>query len=256
MKNHKRLIAVVSILAVALIASAFSYVFAAVPTYFDIGGGSFAGRATFTLYEHDGSKLGSNYSVHYMAVYIVNTADDDESLIMSGNFSANTTLPNGAVILLWESQYGPWANKTAYDAKNMSTCSVGPDYFFICWGLQGDYSHGFWGNSKPYLTLEGVGLRVDWDQEEVISFGTAQLKSKIYSRGSGNTTEMTKINADTMLQLWQVDGAPHHLAYKAGSSLSVLEGGATCWACLWSGFPAWLCDWLLAHFDIDLCGPT
>ena len=248
--------AVVSILAVALIASAFSFVFAADPAYFSVANSTFAGRTTFTLYEHDGTRLGSNYSVHYMAVYVIETADDDESLIMSGNFSANTTLPNGAVIMLWESQYGPWANSTAYAAKNMSTCSVGPDYFFICWGLQGDYTRGFWANSKPYLTLEGVGLRVDWDLEEVISFGTAQLKSRIYSTGSGNATEMTKIKADTLLQLWQAGGAPHHLAYKTGSNLLVMEDGYTCWDCLWRGFPQWLCDWLLAHFDIDLCAPT
>jgi hypothetical protein len=257
MRNHKRLIAVVSILAVALIASAFSVVFAAAPVYFDIEDASFAGRTTITFYEHDGTKLGSNDTIHYMAAYIVGLADDDESLVMTGNFSANTTLPNGAVIMLWKSQYGPWGNATAYATQNMSTCTYGPDYFFICWGLQGDYTRsGFWGNSKPYLTLEGVGLCVDWDQEEVVSFGTAQLKSKIYSTGSGNATTMTKIKADTMLQLWQVAGGPHHLAYKSGSNLPVLDDGSTCWACLWRGFPEWLCDWMYAHFGIDLCPQT
>lgn len=254
MRNHKRLLAVVSILAIALIASAFSYVFAAAPTYFSVANTTFAGRTTFTMYEHDGSKLGSNYTIHYMAVYVIDTADDDESLIATGNFSDNTTVLDGAVIMLWKSQYGPWGNATAYAAKNMSACTYGPDFFFVCWGLQGDYTHGFWGNTKPYLTLEGVGLSVDWDQEEVISFGTAQLKSKIYSHGSGNTTEMTKVVADTMLQLWQVDGAPHHLAYKSGSSLPVMDGATTCWDCLWRGFPEWLCDWMLAHFGVALCG--
>lgn len=253
MRNHKRLLAVASILVVALILTAFSVVLAQEETYFDIAGESFAGRTTITFYEHDGTKLGSSESVRYMAVYIVDTADDDESLIVTGNFSANTTAMNGAVIMLWESEYGPWGNKTAYDAQNMSACAYGPDYFFICWGLQGDYTSGFFRNSKPFLTLEGVGLRVDWELEEVISFGTAQLKSKIYSHGTGNQSVMTKLVANTMVQQWIVDGAPHELAYKSGSRLPVLTDGATCWACLWSGFPEWLCDWLYAHFGIDLC---
>jgi len=253
MRVHKRLLAVVGILAIALILSAFSFVLAQEETYFSVSNTTFAGRTTFTLYEHDGTKLASSYSIHYMAVYIIDTADDDESLIVTGNFSANTTALDGAVIMLWESQYGPWANKTAYDAKNMSTCSVGPDYFFICWGMQGDYVEKWYGNTKPYLTLEGVGLRVDWDNETVESFGTAQLQSKIYSHRSGNVSTLTKLNTRTMVQLWQTAGAPHQLSYKSASNLPLMTSGATCWACLWAEFPAWLCDWLYAHFGIDLC---
>jgi hypothetical protein len=254
MRNHKQLLAVACILAVAIIAASFSFVFAQERTYFNITDTTFAGKTTFTMYEHDASKLASSYYPHYMAVYIIGTADDDESLVVTGNFSANTTVMDGAVIMLWESQYGPWGNKTAYDAQNMSACAYGPDYFFICWGLQGDYTQGWLGNTKPYLTLEGVGLRVNWDNETVEAFGTAQLQSRIYSHRSGNVSTLTKIKANTMLQLWQTAGAPHQLAYKSGSSLPVLTGGATCWACLWASFPSWLCDWLYYHFGIDICG--
>lgn len=226
------------------------------PNYLTLEGAGFAGRCNLRFYEHDGSRVDSSEAIRYMVVYILNQAADEESLIMSGNWSANTTGPNGALVMGWESRYGPYVDEEAYEALNCTECTVPPDYFWVTWGLQGDYTQSGRSYSRPYLTLDGVGLGVDWDAEEVLSLGEISLRGRI--KITGNTTDpvMVYYKPKIMVQAMQIDDdevdAPHWNSYKGSAKLNWMETGAGCWNNLLDDIE-FICDWLYTHFGIDIC---
>ena len=245
-------------LATALVLLAIVPVFAQEElTYLTLEGTGFAGRVNMRFYEHDASKVDRDESIRYMVVYVLNQSDDEESLIMSGSWSGNTTVPNGALVMAWNSIYGPYTDKEAYDAKNCSECTVAPDYFWVAWGAQGDYSTGLWGRpTKPYLTLDGIGLGVDWDESAVLSFGEISLRGRMVLTRSGNETEARYYKPQVLIQMLQVESdtmaEPHWSSYQSRYKLYWEEDGADCWDNLLGDF-SFICDWIYDHFGLDIC---
>jgi hypothetical protein len=249
MKNIKKwtLVGVSLVLLLSLLVA--NLVYAAGPTYFLTGEEVFGGRTNFALYEDDADKLSSDKNIRYVMVDVWALADDDSSLIMWGNFSANATLLWGATVLLWKNTYGPWVDKAAYDSHNMSACNVSPDYFYFCWGYQGNWREGSWSNSKPYLTLSGLGGGIESDV--VTSFGSTSMRGRLYSSRNGT---LTKLKTDFTTQLQQVvAGAPHWNGAKNGITLNLLDDGEACLRCLSGDWMFILCDWVYEHFGINLC---
>jgi hypothetical protein len=258
-KINKRKAAVSVIAVAALILGIMIPVFAVLadsPTYLALEGEGFAGQCNIRLYTDTGSRASSNTTIHYLAIYIMNQADDEDSLIMSGNWTANTTVPNGALVMAWTSKYGPYPDRDSYIAHNCSTCNVTPDYFWITYGAQGDYSTSFWGGfTKPYLTLGGIGLGIDWGEEDVTSFGQIQLRGKIGLKKVSNVTTLYSYKPQVMLQSTLVAddaiNAPHQNAY-TNVNLRWVENETDCWDNL-IGNTTFICDWLETHFGLDIC---
>jgi len=227
------------------------------PTYVSLEGAGFAGRCNLRFYQDNAGRAASNESVRYMVVWVLNQDTDEESLIMSGNWSANTTAPNGALVMGWRSLYGPYPDATTYAAKNCSACNVTPDYLWVAWGLLGDYTiRGLFGRpTSPWLTLDGIGVGVDWDEEEVLSLGEISLRGQVALRVVNNVTTVVNYKPQVMIQALQVDGdavdAPHWNSW-GSAKLIWEEDGTDCWYNL-SGNCTFICDWLYEHFGLDIC---
>ena len=249
-----------SMLALLIILSivGVSFVAAQDEDYLTLEGAGFAGRCNLRFYEHDASKVATTESIRYIVVYILSQADDDESLIMSGNWSAGTTVPNGALVMGWTSIYGPYHDRDAYEAQNCSECDVAPDYFWVAWGLQGDYATRWMGYNSPYLTLDGIGLGVDWDSETVESLGEISMRGRMSIRRVSGEPELRYYRPQIMIQALHLANnttidAPHWNTYKGASSkLSYMEDGADCWDNLLGDY-SFICDWLYDHFGLDIC---
>jgi len=224
--------------------------------YLDLDrGGGFAGRCNLRFYEADGSRVSTSESIRYMVVWTFAQADDSDSLLMAGEWAANTTIPAGVLVMGWKSIYGPYPDKASYTAKNCTTCNVTPDYFWVSWGLLGDYTAGVFSLSRPFMTLSGTGVGVDWGEEEVLSLGTIALRGRIALSGAVNDTTIRYYKPSVTVQAMQLNSSaldtPHWSAY-GSVKLDWQADGDDCWDNLCGNY-SFVCDWLYAHFGLSLC---
>ena len=247
----KKIVMIGLSLALLMVTLFAGFVYAAGPTYFDLTNATFMGRTNFALYQDDGTKLSSTENIRYAMVFIWSPAYDDESIIMYGNWSANQTTLDGGIVLLWKSQYGPWGTEEAYDAHNMSACIVPSDYQFLVWGLQGNYNPGFFGYSKPYLTLSGLGVEANWETMDVSAFGSCDLRGRLYSYRNGT---LKSYKTSLGLQLLQIAGAPHWNCHPNSLNLKYEPTGSVCVQCLVGDGYYWLCEWIYQHTGVMICG--
>jgi hypothetical protein len=226
-------------------------------TYLNLEGEVFAGNCNLRFYETDGSRVSTTESIRFMAAYFYAQDDDWPSLLMSGDWASNTSGVTSAIVMGWTSRYGPYADYAAWKAHNCSACNVSPDYFWIVSGQIGDYSAGWFNRlTSPYMLLDGIGLGVDWGEETVESFGQVSMRGRIALRGAENDTTIRYWRPQIMVSAINVDGdeidEPGWSAYTGRPKLSWLEDGATCMESLLGDY-AFICDWLYAHFGIDIC---
>jgi hypothetical protein len=226
--------------------------------YVVLEGGGFAGRCNIKLYEQDGSRVSGTESIRYMVVYFLSQLDDESSIIMSGNWTAGNISPFGALVMGWKSIYGPYYDKEAYVTENCTSCNVTPDYFWLTWGTQGDYTSGWFGwPTRPYVCLSGYGVSVDWDEEELTSIGTISLRGRMRLSRDGDDVVPNRYIPQTMIQAIGTDegdvAVPHWNAYSGGSRLYWEPDGPDCWDNILGEYD-FICEFFYEIFGIDLCG--
>lgn len=233
-------------------------VMAADPEYFTLTDGAFMGRTSLQFRSDiNGRTVASNETIHYMAVWVLNQAGDDAGIIMSGNWTDGRISLDGALVCGWTSQYGPWADSDAYEAHNCSECTVAPEYFWVTWGSQGSYTTGWFGSySHPYLNLGGVGLKVDWEEEEVLGFGQIQLRGRLSAKTVSNVTALWSYSPQVMTQLTCVDDdvldPPWENGFRGKVRLSYDADADTCLESLVGDY-SFICDWLYENLGLDIC---
>jgi len=140
--------------AVLLLFSAVGAVFAQEPTWPDLTPNYYWCDVRVNVLEHDGSKASER--VGRIELYIDHQTDD-----VIAETSGEEIVGPGAELLVW------------YVGSNYAG---EPDETWDLYGLVGDYTRGFWGYSRPVVTLWGLSGELS---------GVA-IRGRVYSDRSGN----------------------------------------------------------------------
>lgn len=124
------------------------------------------GRASMRVVGLDASRTGVR--VRYAAMVVYYQAFDDSFVLYHAELNGVSWGP-GAFLLLWEARNGP------YDEDG--NCTNPPDYVYPLVGMLGPDSV-----RRPYLTLWGLGGRVDWTDPmspDLVAWGNIALSGRL-----------------------------------------------------------------------------